>query len=178
MLMFSTFVTAATMYYVLGFQSEYNEMTWMACILFGAIISATDPVAVVALLKELGVSVKISTLIEGESLLNDGTALVLFIVLQKMASGEEKTAGDIASMFCQMSKPIPRAPSRLGSSGGKNKGGAVAVVVPWALVGSIRKQKPSAVPFMRKSNSMLRVEAAPMSARSKWMLLFVLPVPL
>jgi len=100
MLMFSTFVTAGTMYYVLGFQSEYNEMTWMACILFGAIISATDPVAVVALLKELGVSVKISTLIEGESLLNDGTALVLFIVLQKMASGEEKTAGDITAMFC------------------------------------------------------------------------------
>jgi len=103
MLMFSTFVTAGTMYYVLGFQSEYNEMTWMACILFGAIVSATDPVAVVSLLKELGVSVKISTLIEGESLLNDGTALVLFIVLQKMASGEEKTPGEIASMFCQMS---------------------------------------------------------------------------
>lgn len=53
----------------------------MACVLFGAIISATDPVAVVALLKELGVTVRISTLIEGESLLNDGTALVLFIVL-------------------------------------------------------------------------------------------------
>ena len=52
------------------------------CLLFGAIISATDPVAVVALLKELGVSKSISTLIEGESLFNDGTALVIFLVLK------------------------------------------------------------------------------------------------
>ncbi len=75
----------------------------MACVLFGAINSATDPVAVVALLKELGVTVRISTLIEGESLLNDGTALVLFIVLAEMAQGDEKTAGEIATMFCRMS---------------------------------------------------------------------------
>ena len=39
-------------------------------------LSATDPVAVVALLKELGASVKLATVIEGESLLNDGTAYV------------------------------------------------------------------------------------------------------
>lgn len=59
-------------------------------LLYGAIISATDPVAVVALLKELGVSKDISTLIEGESLFNDGTALVLFLVLVEYASGIEK----------------------------------------------------------------------------------------
>jgi len=44
----------------------------------GAILCATDPVAVVALLKELGASVTFNTLIEGESLLNDGTAMVFF----------------------------------------------------------------------------------------------------
>ncbi|OFX18122.1 MAG: hypothetical protein A2033_03625 [Bacteroidetes bacterium GWA2_31_9] len=49
-------------------------------LMFGAIVSATDPVAVVALLKELGVSKKLSTLIDGESILNDGTAIVLFMV--------------------------------------------------------------------------------------------------
>lgn len=59
----------------------------MSCCLFGAIISATDPVAVVALLKELGVDTKISTLIEGESLLNDGTAYVIFVILLKVVSG-------------------------------------------------------------------------------------------
>ena len=79
-LVFSTFATAASMFYILGFNEE-NNMSFMACLLFGAINSATDPVAVVALLKELGVSKHISTLIEGESLLNDGTALVLFICL-------------------------------------------------------------------------------------------------
>ena len=46
----------------------------------GSILSATDPVAVVALMKELGVSEKLGTLMEGESLLNDGTAIVLFSV--------------------------------------------------------------------------------------------------
>lgn len=55
--------------------------------LFGAIISATDPVAVVALLKELGASRKLATLIEGESLFNDGTAYVVFLVLLKIVEG-------------------------------------------------------------------------------------------
>jgi len=49
--------------------------------MFGAIISATDPVAVVALMKDLGASRRLATLIEGESLLNDGTAMVVFLVI-------------------------------------------------------------------------------------------------
>jgi len=48
------------------------------CWLIGIILSATDPVAVVALLKELGASKALGTIIEGESLLNDGSAIVLF----------------------------------------------------------------------------------------------------
>ena len=46
--------------------------------MLGVILSATDPVAVVALLKELGVKAELAIGIEGESLLNDGTALVIF----------------------------------------------------------------------------------------------------
>ena len=61
--------------------------------LFGSIISATDPVAVVALLKELGASRRLATLIEGESLLNDGTAMVVFLVLYDMVKGKEYTFG-------------------------------------------------------------------------------------
>lgn len=45
---------------------------WSTGLLLGGLLSATDPVAVVALLKELGASKKLSTLIEGESLMNDG----------------------------------------------------------------------------------------------------------
>ncbi|HXJ83589.1 MAG TPA: cation:proton antiporter [Candidatus Methylomirabilis sp.] len=48
---------------------------------FGALISATDPIAVVALFKEVGAPRRLSTLVEGESLLNDGTAIMLFRVL-------------------------------------------------------------------------------------------------
>ena len=44
--------------------------------LLGGLLSATDPVAVVALLKELGASKKLNTIVEGESLMNDGTAIV------------------------------------------------------------------------------------------------------
>ena len=103
MLLFSTFVTAVFMYYVLGFNGPDNGFTFVACLLFGAIISATDPVAVVSLLKELGVSKRISTLIEGESLLNDGTALVLFLVLIKFVTGDDMTATEVISQFCKMS---------------------------------------------------------------------------
>ena len=71
--------------------------------MFGAIISATDPVAVVALLKELGVSKRISTLIEGESLLNDGTALVLFLVILAAVEGETSTPAEVIQKFLWMS---------------------------------------------------------------------------
>ncbi|MEJ7862088.1 MAG: Na+/H+ antiporter [Pyrinomonadaceae bacterium] len=49
-----------------------------AALVFGALIAATDPVAVVALFKALGVPKRLATLVEGESLFNDGTAIVLF----------------------------------------------------------------------------------------------------
>jgi CPA1 family monovalent cation:H+ antiporter len=49
--------------------------------LFGALISATDPVAVISLFKELGAPKRLTMLVEGESLFNDGTALVLFRVI-------------------------------------------------------------------------------------------------
>ena len=50
-------------------------------LVFGALISATDPISVLALFKELGVSKRLAVLVEGESLFNDGTAVVLFQIL-------------------------------------------------------------------------------------------------
>jgi NhaP-type Na+/H+ or K+/H+ antiporter len=67
----------------LGFQ----EWGWLLALLFGTVVSATDPVAVVALLKDLGASKKLGTLIEGESLLNDGTAIVIFMVFLYAVTG-------------------------------------------------------------------------------------------
>jgi len=54
-------------------------------LLFGALISATDPVAVVALFKELGAPLRMTVLVEGESLLNDATAIVVFGILLGIA---------------------------------------------------------------------------------------------
>lgn len=60
-----------------------HEWTWGQCLLFGAMFSATDPVAVVAVLKEAGLSKRLRTLVDLEALLNDGTAYVLFFVLRR-----------------------------------------------------------------------------------------------
>jgi len=81
-----------------GVLSEWNVETgafiWLASMLFGAVVSATDPVAVVALLKELGASKKLGTLIEGESLLNDGTAIVAFVLLFGVVTGAQVMVTD------------------------------------------------------------------------------------
>ncbi|XVE91878.1 hypothetical protein REPUB_Repub01dG0049200 [Reevesia pubescens] len=61
---------------------------WKTSLLLGGLLSATDPVAVVALLKELGASKKLSTIIEGESLMNDGTAIVVYQLFYKMVLGQ------------------------------------------------------------------------------------------
>ena len=68
---------------------EAGAFVWLSSMLFGAVVSATDPVAVVALLKELGASKKLGTLIEGESLLNDGTAIVAFVLLFGVVTGSQ-----------------------------------------------------------------------------------------
>ncbi|MFT7053209.1 MAG: NhaP-type Na+/H+ or K+/H+ antiporter [Psychromonas sp.] len=72
-LILSTALTAVFTFYFFPWQ-----WSWTVCFLFGALISATDPVAVVSLLKEISSRKRLETLIEGESLLNDGTAIVFF----------------------------------------------------------------------------------------------------
>jgi hypothetical protein len=64
-----------------------------AALLFGALISATDPVAVVAVFRQLGVPERLLVLVEGESLLNDGVAIVLFTILLSAALGADVSVG-------------------------------------------------------------------------------------
>ena len=75
MLLTAVFVMGLTLIF-----PECSSWNWSYALMFGALISATDPVAVVALLKELGTSKRFSTLVDAESMLNDGTGIVLFMV--------------------------------------------------------------------------------------------------
>jgi CPA1 family monovalent cation:H+ antiporter len=69
-------------------------------LVFGALISATDPVAVVALFKELGAPNRLNVLVEGESLLNDATAIVAFSILLAIAvGGSDIGFSDIDNVF-------------------------------------------------------------------------------
>eukprot|EP01060_Flectonema_neradi_P021414 TRINITY_DN2901_c0_g1_i2.p1 TRINITY_DN2901_c0_g1~~TRINITY_DN2901_c0_g1_i2.p1 ORF type:complete len:1343 (+),score=274.12 TRINITY_DN2901_c0_g1_i2:28-4056(+) len=96
-LMVASALTAVTAKYLF---TQY-PWSWEACALFGTILSATDPVAVVALLKDLGASPIISTLIEGESLFNDGTAIVFFSVFEEAVEdgGFHKGIGTVLLQF-------------------------------------------------------------------------------
>ena len=73
--------------------------SWELSMLFGSILSATDPVAVVALLKSAGASPKLTILIVGESLMNDGTAMVMFTLFFNMLSGEVYTFPKVVAFF-------------------------------------------------------------------------------
>ncbi|XP_042484724.1 sodium/hydrogen exchanger 8-like [Macadamia integrifolia] len=80
----------------------YN-WSWETSLLLGALLSATDPVAVVALMKELGTSKKMSTIIEGESLMNDGVAIVVYHLFYQMVLGRSFSVGDVIKFLTQVS---------------------------------------------------------------------------
>jgi len=90
-ILIALFATAFMMWYIVTSGFGLEEWSWEMILLFGAVISATDPVAVVSILKELGASKKLSTLIDGEAILNDGTAIVIFLVILAGITG---TGGD------------------------------------------------------------------------------------
>ncbi|KAJ8023281.1 Sodium/hydrogen exchanger 10 [Holothuria leucospilota] len=89
-------MTATLTYFVFStYGWEFPE-----AMMFGAVASATDPVAVVALLKDLGASKQLGTLIEGESLLNDGCSIVVFEIFRKMAAeGGSTTVAKVLVYF-------------------------------------------------------------------------------
>ncbi len=65
--------------------SHFTKMTFLEGLLFGALISATDPISVLSLFRRLGLDRRLSIIFQGESLFNDGTAVVLFQLIVVMA---------------------------------------------------------------------------------------------
>jgi CPA1 family monovalent cation:H+ antiporter len=83
----STFIIGASTWWILGLLGI--ELSFIFCLLFGSLISPTDPIAVLSILKKAEVPKSLEVKISGESLFNDGVAVVVFLVLLKLASGTE-----------------------------------------------------------------------------------------
>ncbi|MCK4950901.1 MAG: sodium:proton antiporter [Gammaproteobacteria bacterium] len=96
----STFIIGGASYFLLN--QLGIQLNFIYCLLFGALISPTDPIAVLGILKSAKVPKTLETKIAGESLFNDGVAVVVFIVLLGIATGgHEVSIGHIALLFAE-----------------------------------------------------------------------------
>ena len=94
----STFIIGTIMYYVLQWLGI--PVAYIYCLLFGSLISPTDPIAVMGILKLVGAPKTLETKIAGESLFNDGVGVVVFLVLLGIATGgDEVSAMHVINLF-------------------------------------------------------------------------------
>jgi CPA1 family monovalent cation:H+ antiporter len=98
-------------------------LTLAPAFVFGAIVAATDPVAVTALFRQLRVPVELGVLIEGESLVNDGTSIVFLTLILGVAAGVQASAASLTGEFI------------LVAGGGL----AVGVGIAWIVSQAIRR---------------------------------------
>ena len=94
----STFIIGTVMFYVLQWLDIH--VAYIYCLVFGALISPTDPIAVMGILKIAGAPKTLETKIAGESLFNDGVGVVVFLVLLGIATGgDEMTTTQVIKLF-------------------------------------------------------------------------------
>ena len=96
----STFLVGGITY--LLFQTIGIEMSFIYCLLFGSLISPTDPIAVLGILKSANAPKSLEIKVAGESLFNDGIAVVVFSILLSIALGDaDVTVSGVALLFAQ-----------------------------------------------------------------------------
>lgn len=97
----STFLVGSMMYAV--FMAFGHEINYIYCLLFGALISPTDPIAVLGILKDANAPKKLEVKIVGESLFNDGVGVVVFLVIFKIAQQglDAISPGEIGLLFLE-----------------------------------------------------------------------------
>lgn len=100
-----------------------ESVSWTVGIMFGAIVAATDPVAVTAVFRELKAPPRLAVLVEGESLLNDGIGVVLFSIVVAYLAGAHASVAAMAGQF-------------VGVAGG---GVAVGLLVGWIIAMTIKR---------------------------------------
>jgi CPA1 family monovalent cation:H+ antiporter len=96
----STLIIGTVIYYISPLINL--RLDYIYCLLFGALISPTDPIAVMGIIKRSGLSKSLSTKIAGESLFNDGVGVVVFLViLEVITGGHEVTAANVGILFAK-----------------------------------------------------------------------------
>jgi CPA1 family monovalent cation:H+ antiporter len=93
----STAIVGLASWWILGRIGFSIDLIY--CLLFGALISPTDPIAVGAILRKVGIPKSLEIKIAGESLLNDGVGVVLFLSLLEVAGGHDVSAAGVAALL-------------------------------------------------------------------------------
>ena len=76
-----------------------GSLPWIQCLIFGALISPTDPIAVLEMLRRIGIPKRIEAQLAGESLFNDGIGAVLFITMLEVAAGNAPTVWHVVGIL-------------------------------------------------------------------------------
>lgn len=98
----SMLITGFSIYYLIPILGLGIHIPLLFCLLFGALISPTDPIAVIAIIKKINAPRRLETIISGESLFNDGIAIVIFVTLYQLSVQHvDVNTANVLKLFAQ-----------------------------------------------------------------------------